>query len=137
MQVFYGQHDWDLPPAPQPHTALKERCAVFAAALLAGQVTLKNCAPPSTLAEAAAATASITFNICATLALSVLSVRTQGSGHLHVYTDHDCFLAGAAEHGAAGAALVRTTVDRHPASGPRTAPGRGAACGPRQPSGVC
>ncbi len=36
--MFFGQHDWDLPPAPRPHPELKERCAVFAAALLAGQV---------------------------------------------------------------------------------------------------
>ena len=37
-QVFFGQHDWDLPPAPRPHPELKQRCAVFASALLAGQV---------------------------------------------------------------------------------------------------
>ena len=57
-QVWFGRHDWDMPPAPQPHPMLAERCAVFAAALLAGQVlpamallTQHLAAPPATACQ--------------------------------------------------------------------------------------
>jgi ATP-dependent RNA helicase DHX37/DHR1 len=57
-QVWFGWHDWDMPPAPHPHPVLAERCAVFAAALLAGQVlpamarlTPHLAAPPATACQ--------------------------------------------------------------------------------------
>ena len=36
--VAYGRHEWALPPVLRPHPDVRERAAVFAAALLEGQV---------------------------------------------------------------------------------------------------
>ena len=57
-QVWFGRHDWDMPPAPHRNPVLAERCAVFAAALLSGQVlptmsqlTPHLAAPPATACQ--------------------------------------------------------------------------------------